>query len=290
MTRPCPTEFKKFLLYARQMEIRGVDLDAPYYNYIISFTVPDIDNVTVLDYDAREQRVYWSDVRTQAIKRAFINGTGVETVVSAGSVQACPSRGPRRPPPSPCFLPWSPAPTSCSPGSFEVPQPGFLIPIPAETRLLPLPPKLCRANHQPPPSHCAPRLAKCSWAGCGLGVPEPVLDKLRHQQEADQRGPAGRLLQECSGAGPGAAPRPGCPPPAWVSPEPGVREHGVRAGEEEDSELPLPVPLPPPGSSIGPTVTTSAWPIWTAATAPCSSVARRALWVRACPDYPEALP
>ena len=68
------------------MEIRGVDLDAPYYNYIISFTVPDIDNVTVLDYDAREQRVYWSDVRTQAIKRAFINGTGVETVVSAGSV------------------------------------------------------------------------------------------------------------------------------------------------------------------------------------------------------------
>lgn len=82
---PNPTEFKKFLLYARQMEIRGVDLDAPYYNYIISFTVPDIDNVTVLDYDAREQRVYWSDVRTQAIKRAFINGTGVETVVSAGT-------------------------------------------------------------------------------------------------------------------------------------------------------------------------------------------------------------
>lgn len=84
VTCPVPAEFKKFLLYARQMEIRGVDLDAPYYNYIISFTVPDIDNVTVLDYDAREQRVYWSDVRTQAIKRAFINGTGVETVVSAG--------------------------------------------------------------------------------------------------------------------------------------------------------------------------------------------------------------
>lgn len=77
-------EFKKFLLYARQMEIRGVDIDNPYYNYIISFTVPDIDNVTVVDYDALEQRIYWSDVRTQTIKRAFINGTGVETVVSAG--------------------------------------------------------------------------------------------------------------------------------------------------------------------------------------------------------------
>ena len=79
-----PPESRKFLLYARQIEIRGVDIDNPYYNYIISFTVPDIDNVTVVDYDAVEHRIYWSDVRTQTIKRAFINGTGVETVVSAG--------------------------------------------------------------------------------------------------------------------------------------------------------------------------------------------------------------
>uniref|UniRef100_A0A672L380 LDL receptor related protein 1 n=1 Tax=Sinocyclocheilus grahami TaxID=75366 RepID=A0A672L380_SINGR len=76
-------ECRQFLLYARQIEIRGVDIDNPYYNYIISFTVPDIDNVTVVDYDALEHRIYWSDVRTQTIKRAFINGTGVETVVSA---------------------------------------------------------------------------------------------------------------------------------------------------------------------------------------------------------------
>lgn len=82
----CLPESRKFLLYARQIEIRGVDTDNPYYNYIISFTVPDIDNVTVVDYDAVEQRIYWSDVRTQTIKRAFINGTGVETVVSAGKI------------------------------------------------------------------------------------------------------------------------------------------------------------------------------------------------------------
>ncbi|MEQ2218398.1 hypothetical protein XENOCAPTIV_002597, partial [Xenoophorus captivus] len=66
-----------------ERRILGVDIDNPYYNYIISFTVPDIDNVTVVDYDALEHRIYWSDVRTQTIKRAFINGTGVETVVSA---------------------------------------------------------------------------------------------------------------------------------------------------------------------------------------------------------------
>lgn len=84
MSSTYPAEFRQFLLYARQIEIRGVDIDNPYYNYIISFTVPDIDNVTVVDYDALEHRIYWSDVRTQTIKRAFINGTGVETVVSAG--------------------------------------------------------------------------------------------------------------------------------------------------------------------------------------------------------------
>ncbi|XP_053083242.1 low-density lipoprotein receptor-related protein 1 isoform X3 [Pangasianodon hypophthalmus] len=76
-------ESRQFLLYARQIEICGVDIYNPYYNYIISFTVPDIDNVTVVDYDAVERRIYWSDVRTQTIKRAFINGTGIETVVSA---------------------------------------------------------------------------------------------------------------------------------------------------------------------------------------------------------------
>ncbi|XP_049327868.1 low-density lipoprotein receptor-related protein 1 isoform X3 [Astyanax mexicanus] len=76
-------ESRQFLLYARQIEIRGVDIYNPYYNYIISFTVPDIDNVTVVDYDAQERRIYWSDVRTQTIKRAFVNGTGIETVVSA---------------------------------------------------------------------------------------------------------------------------------------------------------------------------------------------------------------
>ncbi|XP_076861463.1 low-density lipoprotein receptor-related protein 1-like isoform X3 [Brachyhypopomus gauderio] len=76
-------ESRQFLLYARQIEIRGVDIYNPYYNYIISFTVPDIDNVTVVDYDALEHRIYWADVRTQTIKRAFVNGTGIETVISA---------------------------------------------------------------------------------------------------------------------------------------------------------------------------------------------------------------
>ncbi|XP_048876028.1 low-density lipoprotein receptor-related protein 1B-like isoform X1 [Brienomyrus brachyistius] len=77
---------KRFLLYARRSEIRGVDIDNPYINIITALTVPDIDDVTVVDYDALEERIYWADVKTQTIKRAFINGTSMETVISGDIV------------------------------------------------------------------------------------------------------------------------------------------------------------------------------------------------------------
>ncbi|KAJ8282634.1 hypothetical protein COCON_G00051530 [Conger conger] len=77
---------KRFLLYAKRSEIRGVDIDNPYMNIMTALTVPDIDNVTVVDYDALEERIYWTDVKTQTIKRAFINGTSLETVVSGDIV------------------------------------------------------------------------------------------------------------------------------------------------------------------------------------------------------------
>lgn len=61
-----------------------MDIDNPYFNFITAFTVPDIDDVTVIDFDASEERLYWTDIKTQTIKRAFINGTGLETVISRG--------------------------------------------------------------------------------------------------------------------------------------------------------------------------------------------------------------
>lgn len=75
---------KRFLLYVRRSEIRGVDIDNPYMNVMTALTVPDIDDVTVVDYDAQEERIYWADIKTQTIKRAFINGTKLETIISSG--------------------------------------------------------------------------------------------------------------------------------------------------------------------------------------------------------------
>uniref|UniRef100_A0A8D2ZZH8 EGF-like domain-containing protein n=1 Tax=Scophthalmus maximus TaxID=52904 RepID=A0A8D2ZZH8_SCOMX len=80
------SSLKKFLLYVRRSEIRGVDIDNPYMNVMTALTVPDIDDVTVVDYDAQEERIYWADIKTQTIKRAFINGTQLETIISADIV------------------------------------------------------------------------------------------------------------------------------------------------------------------------------------------------------------
>lgn len=74
----------------RRSEIRGVDIENPYMNVMTALTVPDIDDVTVVDYDAQEERIYWADVKTQTLKRAFINGTQLETIISAGG---CASHG-----------------------------------------------------------------------------------------------------------------------------------------------------------------------------------------------------
>ncbi|XP_035376859.1 low-density lipoprotein receptor-related protein 1B [Electrophorus electricus] len=73
---------KRFLLYARRSEIRGVDIENPYLNVITALTVPDIDDVTAMDYDAKDERIYWADVKTRTIKRTSINGTKLETVMS----------------------------------------------------------------------------------------------------------------------------------------------------------------------------------------------------------------
>lgn len=79
---------KRFLLYVRRSEIRGVDIDNPYMNVMTALTVPDIDDVTVVDYDAHDERIYWADIKTQTIKRAFINGTQLETIISAGGCKS----------------------------------------------------------------------------------------------------------------------------------------------------------------------------------------------------------
>lgn len=110
MTCPVPAEFKKFLLYARQ-DGDPCGPGRPTTNYIISFTVPDIDNVTEVPRQGSSAFTVRVCGRTQAIKHGLHQRHRRETVVSAGSVRPPPhgSLGPcpfSESFPLECFHPW----------------------------------------------------------------------------------------------------------------------------------------------------------------------------------------
>uniref|UniRef100_A0A672N2Q2 Low-density lipoprotein receptor-related protein 1B-like n=1 Tax=Sinocyclocheilus grahami TaxID=75366 RepID=A0A672N2Q2_SINGR len=90
---------KKFLLYARRSEIRGVDIDNPYLNVIMALTVPDIDDVSTwredivtsglgrvegLAVDWIAGNIYWTDHGLNLIEVARLNGMFRAVVLSDG--------------------------------------------------------------------------------------------------------------------------------------------------------------------------------------------------------------
>ncbi|XP_070183011.1 low-density lipoprotein receptor-related protein 1-like [Littorina saxatilis] len=78
------TRDNTFLLYVKENEIRGVDLETAYYNVIPSITVPFVENASAIDYDSQSDRLYWTDSKRQVITSAFLNGTGVQTIIDTG--------------------------------------------------------------------------------------------------------------------------------------------------------------------------------------------------------------
>ncbi|XP_021351873.1 prolow-density lipoprotein receptor-related protein 1-like isoform X3 [Mizuhopecten yessoensis] len=73
-----------FLLFVKTSEIRGVDLLDANYNVIPTITIPNVDKPTAIDYDLEAERLYWSDSSLNLINSAYINGSGVETIIDSG--------------------------------------------------------------------------------------------------------------------------------------------------------------------------------------------------------------
>ncbi|KAK6165881.1 hypothetical protein SNE40_022703 [Patella caerulea] len=76
-----------FLIFVKKNEIRGVDLDNANFNVIPSITVRLVDNntsTTAIDYDIQEERLYWTDLKRNVINSAYLNGSGVETIIDSG--------------------------------------------------------------------------------------------------------------------------------------------------------------------------------------------------------------
>ena len=75
----------KFLLFIKNNEIRGVDLEKAHFNVIPVITVPHVDKPTSIDYDVRTDTLYWADKGLKVINRASIaDGSSVETLIDTG--------------------------------------------------------------------------------------------------------------------------------------------------------------------------------------------------------------
>ena len=70
------------LIYSDRREIRLHRMRTKEAGTII----PDLTNAIGLDFDWKEQMVYWSDVNEDRIERAFLNGTGRRVIVSSGLI------------------------------------------------------------------------------------------------------------------------------------------------------------------------------------------------------------
>jgi len=68
------------------MQIVGLQMDDLNFSAIHGIAFPDIQTLTRLAYDASRDYVYWSDAEKMEIIRAFVNGSGVETVIGIGKI------------------------------------------------------------------------------------------------------------------------------------------------------------------------------------------------------------
>lgn len=74
------------LLFAQINEIRGVNLEQPYYNAIP--TLMSYDSQALLhvqiDYLAADKKIYWSDYSSNEIKRSSLSGGNIEVILDTG--------------------------------------------------------------------------------------------------------------------------------------------------------------------------------------------------------------
>lgn len=79
--KTCFTYPEKILLLARRTDLRRISLDTKDYTSVI-LPIKSIKHGTVLDYDPVEGRIYWADDELRVIKRAMLNGSHQETIIS----------------------------------------------------------------------------------------------------------------------------------------------------------------------------------------------------------------
>lgn len=72
---------EKILLFSRESEIRGVDLNKPMQDIIPRIPSPNVKHATAIDFDAKTKKIYWADSKLNKIMRVSLSGAPIETVI-----------------------------------------------------------------------------------------------------------------------------------------------------------------------------------------------------------------
>ncbi|KAJ8961610.1 hypothetical protein NQ314_005912 [Rhamnusium bicolor] len=75
---------EKVLLISRDSEIRGVDIQQPYYHTIPTISVPQVLSPIQIEYLARNKTLYWADSKMNEIKRTGLTHGPTETLIDTG--------------------------------------------------------------------------------------------------------------------------------------------------------------------------------------------------------------
>ncbi|RLW10339.1 hypothetical protein DV515_00002386, partial [Chloebia gouldiae] len=79
--RTCKAGAEEVLLLARRTDLRRISLDTPDFTDII-LQIDNIRHAIAIDYDPVEGYIYWTDDDVRAIRRAYLDGTGAQTLVT----------------------------------------------------------------------------------------------------------------------------------------------------------------------------------------------------------------
>lgn len=66
-----------WLIFSNRYYLRNASIDGASYNLVKM----DLKNVVALDFDYRDERIYYADVGNKTINRIFINGTGEQNLI-----------------------------------------------------------------------------------------------------------------------------------------------------------------------------------------------------------------
>uniref|UniRef100_A0AAY4CH57 EGF-like domain-containing protein n=1 Tax=Denticeps clupeoides TaxID=299321 RepID=A0AAY4CH57_9TELE len=81
--RSCDDIPETYLLFSNRVSVHRISLDTSD-NTDVHIPVPELHNVISLDYDSVDGKLYYTDVSLDVIRRANLDGSGMETVISQG--------------------------------------------------------------------------------------------------------------------------------------------------------------------------------------------------------------